>query len=288
MKKLALCTLLALSPFALTGCDNQKSVEQTESTIAAEVSAASTNITSAADKAILAHELENNRFTLIAFNGSSIQLESSPFIQFTKDMQISGKMCNNFFGQGALENNQLKAVLGMTLMMCENAQLNDLDKVIASMLSNGATVTENNGQLVLTQGDNTLVYQFDKVVEDNSAEATMIKPEDLIHHQFKLISIDGNPVENTLVSTLSFGENLHLSGIACNNFSGDATLKEDVITAPVLAMTRKFCESETLNKLDSTLTQLFANGAKTQLNQNTLTLSQGSTVLVYQLDDVKN
>lgn len=284
MKKLVLCSLLALSPVMLTGC-NDNSTSPTSSSAQSTTEAKPETVTETVFKT---QYLENHQFKLVEFNGKAIAVEPAPFIQFNDEMRVSGQMCNHFFGQTTLDDNQLKGTLGMTLMYCDNPELNTLDQVIGKMFTDGVKISDTDGRLTFTQGDNTLVYVFDKMVEVEKMTSHLTE-QDLIHHQFQLISIDGRQVDANEMATLEFGENFQLSGQACNHFSGKATLKDDIITAPVLAMTRKLCNSETLNQLDSKIAQIFAQGVKVSLNdKGALTLVQGDTTLVYQLNDVKN
>lgn len=291
MKKLILSTLfLALSPALLTGCDDQKK-EQPAATTQESAPTETETTASIPETAVTAQDLENKRFNLIEVNGKPIAADLGLFLQFGSDLSLSGKMCNNFMGKGTLVNDQLKSQLGMTMIFCGDESLNQLDKIIGEMFSLGAKVGDLDGHFVLTQGNNTLVYQFDKMVDSEQtteAQTQMITENDLIHHQFELVSIDGVAFPAGLTSSLAFGENLHLSAQACNTLSGAATLTGDVIKAPALGMTRMFCEQAELNQLDSTLSKLFETGAKATLENNELTLSNGTTTLVYRLNDAKN
>ncbi|MNC49882.1 Heat shock protein HslJ [compost metagenome] len=84
---------------------------------------------------------------------------SGPSIEFGEKMNISGSMCNRFFGQGQLENGVLTVKnLATTRMMCADPQRNQWDQTIGTLLANGAKVSLNGQQLTLSGSDHQLVY----------------------------------------------------------------------------------------------------------------------------------
>ena len=117
-------------------------------------------------KSLSAQDLENHRFVLQSVNGTPFVAKENanlPELSFGDKLQISGAMCNRFFGQATLSGDQLKAEgLGMTRMMCGEPQLNELDNQLGQMLSNGAQVSLNGQQLTLKNGQHTLTYTLAK------------------------------------------------------------------------------------------------------------------------------
>lgn len=115
-------------------------------------------------KTVTAKDLENHRFVLQSVNGSAFVAQDSariPELSFGDKLQISGAMCNRFFGQATLNGDQLKAEgLAMTRMMCSEPQLNELDNQFGQMLSNGAQVSFNGQQLTLKNDQHTLTYSL--------------------------------------------------------------------------------------------------------------------------------
>jgi len=64
-------------------------------------------------------------------------------------------------GQGELHGDTLKVKgLASTRMLCAEQQLNELDKLINEMLSQGATVSVEKQQLTLHYRQYTLVYKL--------------------------------------------------------------------------------------------------------------------------------
>ena len=115
-------------------------------------------------KMLSAQDLENHRFELQSVNGTPFVAKEAgkrPELSFGEKMQISGAMCNRFFGQATLQGDQLKAEgLAMTRMMCNEPQLNALDNQFGQMLSSGAQVSLNGQQLTLKSDQHTLIYRL--------------------------------------------------------------------------------------------------------------------------------
>lgn len=80
-------------------------------------------------------QLQHHRFVLESVNGKPVTVaKNQPELSFGENMTVSGKMCNQFTGQGKLSDGELKVKnLAMTRMMCADPQLNTLDGVISDM-----------------------------------------------------------------------------------------------------------------------------------------------------------
>ena len=117
-------------------------------------------------KSLSVQDLENHRFVLQSVNGTPFVATEGgnvPELSFGDKLQMSGAMCNRFFGQATLSGDQLKAEgLAMTRMMCAEPQLNELDNQFGQMLSNGAQVSLNGQQLTLKNDQHTLTYTLAK------------------------------------------------------------------------------------------------------------------------------
>lgn len=126
--------------------------------------------------------------------------------------------------------------------------------------------------------------------KDHQTDADAVTEQDLQHHNYLLTSINGKAFatpDNAMSPNIEFGENMHVSGSMCNNFFGQGQLKDGVLTATGVGMTRKFCADDTLNTLDHLISQLLEKGAKVILQNNgqKLILSDNTTVLEFKLKD---
>lgn len=101
--------------------------------------------------------------------------------------------------------------------------------------------------------------------------------DDLLHRRFLAVKLNGNPVKvnNDHPPILEFnGEKdvvFKISGRMCNQFTGNATLKDGVLSAR-LAATMKMCIDPVLMELEQTFHRLLADGAKIVLADNNLLL----------------
>ena len=99
-----------------------------------------------------AEALEHHSYELVAVNGKAFEPAkggAAPHIEFGENMHVTGKMCNNFFGQAAISKRGVLTAkgVGMTRKFCENAVLNNLDNDIALLLEGGAeTIVSQDGQ----------------------------------------------------------------------------------------------------------------------------------------------
>ena len=74
---------------------------------------------------------------------------------------LSGSLCNQFSAMATVTNGELSAPdLVMTRKLCRNAQLNQLDATLATMLRQGAQVDLTESQLTLATADQTFVYKL--------------------------------------------------------------------------------------------------------------------------------
>ena len=108
-------------------------------------------------------DLQHHRFELLSVDGQTVPAAQGriPEIEFGSNMHVSGKMCNNFMGQGELHNNVLTVkALASTRMLCTDENLNKWDNVIGDVLHNGAALTLQENKLTLTQGKHQLVYRL--------------------------------------------------------------------------------------------------------------------------------
>ena len=107
-------------------------------------------------------QLQHHRFVLESVNGKPITFaKNQPELSFGENMTVSGKMCNQFTGQGKLSDGELKVKnLAMTRMMCADPQLNALDGIVSKMFEQGAQVDLTANQLTLATAEQTLTYKL--------------------------------------------------------------------------------------------------------------------------------
>lgn len=105
---------------------------------------------------------------------------------------------------------------------------------------------------------------------------------ELVGKHFVLETVNGQSFKsNFRTPELNFDEKMRISGRMCNSFSGPASLKDGVITAPQLASTMMLCPDDKLNKLEHAFYTLLRQGAKASLADGKLTLRGEGTLLQF-------
>ncbi len=126
----------------------------------------------------------------------------------------------------------------------------------------------------------------------NHLEVKIPTAQELEHHQYELVSINGKPFKaekGGVIPTIEFGQNMFVSGQMCNRYSGKVELTEQgMLRAKAgIAMTRMLCDDSVLNSLDADITELLGNGAEVVISSNGqyLRLTNPATVLEFKLAD---
>lgn len=78
---------------------------------------------------------------------------------------------------------------------------------------------------------------------------------------------------------------MFVSGAMCNQFTGMGHIVDGKLFVKQLAMTDMLCINENLSQWDQLISKMLNQGAKIQLTQNLLVLSQGKNQLTYTLRD---
>ena len=104
-------------------------------------------------------QLLGGRFVLQSVNGEATAWERRPEIAFGEGMRMTGQVCNRFIGPGTYKNGVLTAPqMAMTMMLCVDDKLTQLERDFAAMLRNGAKVGLEKDTLTLRGETLTLVY----------------------------------------------------------------------------------------------------------------------------------
>lgn len=99
----------------------------------------------------------------------------------------------------------------------------------------------------------------------NGDDVKEITAQDLQHHNWELVQVDGKNIvldENQKAARLEIGENLTANGNAgCNNFFGQAELKNNQLRIEKMGMTMKMCMEEQM-KIENAMTQTLSNWSR--------------------------
>lgn len=120
---------------------------------------------------------------------------------------------------------------------------------------------------------------------DNVKEITA---QDLQHHNWELVQVDGKNIvldEHQKAARLEIGENLTANGNAgCNNFFGQAELKNNQLRIEKMGMTMKMCMEDQM-KVENAMTQTLSNWSDITLTKDGLVLKSADHELTFTLRD---
>ena len=122
----------------------------------------------------------------------------------------------------------------------------------------------------------------------NGDDVKEITAQDLQHHNWE---VDGKNIvldENQKAARLEIGENLTANGNAgCNNFFGQAELKNNQLRIEKMGMTMKMCMEEQM-KIENAMTQTLSNWSDITLTKDGLVLKNADHELTFTLRDWVN
>ncbi|MGR5092929.1 META domain-containing protein [Vibrio maritimus] len=118
-----------------------------------------------------------------------------------------------------------------------------------------------------------------------------VTAQDLQHHNWNLVQIDGNPItvtEQNQVPRLEIGEKMTANGNAgCNNFFGQGELKDGQFRIEKMGMTMKMCPGEAMD-IERTVSQTLSDWSDITVTQNGLELKGEAHTLTFELKDWVN
>ena len=110
----------------------------------------------------------------------------------------------------------------------------------------------------------------------------------LLKHSFTLQSVDGVTFKSErVIPSLTFNDNMSISGSMCNRFMGQGTLENNILKAQ-MASTMMICPENELNQYEHLLYKMLAEGVELEYSGNILTLRQNDHVFMYKLKDISN
>ncbi|MFL0813456.1 META domain-containing protein [Vibrio parahaemolyticus] len=125
----------------------------------------------------------------------------------------------------------------------------------------------------------------------NGDDVKEITAQDLQHHNWELVQVDGKNIvldENQKAARLEIGENLTANGNAgCNNFFGQAELKNNQLRIEKMGMTMKMCMEDQM-KIENAMTQTLSNWSDITLTKYGLVLKNADHELTFTLRDWVN
>ncbi len=122
----------------------------------------------------------------------------------------------------------------------------------------------------------------------STGDIVQITAQDLQHHNWELVQVDGeNFVKNERLKTpnLEIGEKMIANGNAgCNNFFGQAELKDNQFRIEKMGKTMKMCIGDIM-ETEQAVSQTLQDWSDITLTKDTLTLTNDVHTLTYSLSD---
>jgi heat shock protein HslJ len=125
----------------------------------------------------------------------------------------------------------------------------------------------------------------------NGDKVKKITAQDLQHHNWELVQIDGKNIElseRQKAPRLEIGENLTANGNAgCNNFFGQAELKDNQLRIEKMGMTMKMCIGDIMN-VEQAMSSTLSDWSDITLTKDGLVLKNSEHELTFTLRDWMN
>ncbi|UPQ86963.1 META domain-containing protein [Vibrio sinaloensis] len=124
----------------------------------------------------------------------------------------------------------------------------------------------------------------------NGDDMKAITAQDLQHHNWELVSIDGKALElseKQKAPRLEVGEKMTANGNAgCNNFFGQAELKDNQFRIEKMGMTMKMCVGDIMD-IEQAFSQTLSDWSDMSLTKDTMVLKNDVHTLTFKLNDWK-
>jgi heat shock protein HslJ len=122
----------------------------------------------------------------------------------------------------------------------------------------------------------------------SNGDQMQVTEDDLQHHHWQLTHIDGQEwvkSEHYNAPRLEIGEKMMASGNAgCNNFFGQAELKNNQFRIEKMGMTMKMCIGDVMDT-EQAVSQSLSDWSEVTVSENTLTLKNDVHTLTFTLRD---
>ncbi|WP_411572413.1 META domain-containing protein [Vibrio sp. TH_r3] len=134
-----------------------------------------------------------------------------------------------------------------------------------------------------------LLAACQNITQGNTENGT-ISEQDLQHHNWQLVQIDGESIitpSNMQPPRLEIGEKMTANGNAgCNNFFGQGELDDNKFRIMQMGMTMKMCINDVMGT-EKALSQSLSDWSEIELTNDTMTLTNDQHTLTFTLNDWK-
>lgn len=118
----------------------------------------------------------------------------------------------------------------------------------------------------------------------SGTDTPKVSEADLLHHRFITEIPEGGDFPEP-VAHIEFTEGMMLVGRICNNFRGQAELKDGILTMKQGAATMMLCPDPARNQFEQELFAMLHDGARVTRQGDTLSLERDGKTLRFTLSD---
>lgn len=196
-----------------------------------------------------------------AVNQQNLAIQIDP----TKNSIAGYGGCNRFFGEAIWNSKKNKVTirnLANTKMHCENTSKTE-DKLIALLSGKNFRVVYKNEQIIFQlKRKAVLIFQIQPAAEMSTANESTSKevgtnknPSPMTYFsdkELKLIQLNGKTVATAINSSIRFNVNSNsFSGNGgCNQFFGDCSFNDNIITISSVNTTKMLCSDESVTQIE--------------------------------------
>ena len=176
-------------------------------------------------------------WTLLTLNGAPL-LPGSTINATFSDGKIDGfSGCNSYGGPYTLTGNRIHfGMVAVTMMACLDEDVMTQEQAYTEALLSNVTKFRVDGdrlELLDKSGTALLVYARQEPFTGD--------PAALVGTEWKLLTLDGSPLDETMSFTLAFAENRYSGLAGCRHFDGDYQAGDGEIQFPSIAMIEMDC-----------------------------------------------
>ncbi|HOT90911.1 MAG TPA: META domain-containing protein [Anaerolineae bacterium] len=175
-------------------------------------------------------------WTLLTLNNAPLLAGSTINVRFEDDKITGYSGCNSYGGTYTAKNTTLQlGEIAVTLMACLDDGVMMQEQAYLKALSSVARFRLDGDRLELLDASGapllTYIHQ----------EAFTGDPAALIGTNWKLLTLNGSPLDETLSFTLAFTQNRYSGLAGCRHFEGDYQAGDGDIAFPMITMVEATC-----------------------------------------------
>ncbi len=175
-------------------------------------------------------------WTLLTLNGAPLLAGSTINVTFAEGKITGYSGCNSYGGAYTVKGTGLQlGEIAMTLMACLEDGVMEQEQAYFEALPIVTKFRLDNDRLELQDVSGTTLLAYVRL------EPFTGDPAALAGTAWQLLTLDGSPLDETLLFTLAFTENRYSGLAGCRHFEGDYQAGDGEIAFPMMTMVEETC-----------------------------------------------